>query len=138
MDKQYVVIRMSYGPDVVGVLVSEDSEGILLDDVMTIRYDYTQDGYPTMFLMKYCAVDLSFDAFFKHKDIVNVFRDPVPTLIEYYDKTISKVRRNYSKRFNPDENKYASFFDDQEDSLRDQEEIVLAMAEMFTSNTTIQ
>ena len=83
---------------------------------------------------------LSFDAFFQRKDICQIVRDPVPTLMEQHERSINRLRKNYAKAFETideveeqqfDISDYENDYDDMDD------EIFLAMTELFSSNNSI-
>ena len=138
---EHIVIRLKDGTDVMGILLNERDKGVDLGGACIIRYSMRETGYPAILLLKYCSVTRGFNVYFQREDIMQVFYDPVPTLIEYYDRTIKKIEKNYSNAY--DGGSLDSLFDyDREyetvEELQKDEEIILAMAEKFSSNTTIQ
>jgi len=142
---QHVVIRLKDGTDVIGILLNEREKGIDLSDACILRYGFKDTaGYPSIMLMKYCAVSRSFDVYFKREDISHTFYDPVPTLVNYFEKTIVKIKENYSRAFDKQDNSMMDALIDYDydydtvEEMQEQEELILAMAEKFSSNTTIQ
>ena len=137
---EVVIVRMTDGPDVIGRVMNETDRGIHLDDVCLIQYTRSEQGYPSVFLTKYCMANLSFDAFFQRKDICQIFRDPVPTLMEQHERSINRLRKNYAKAFETvDEIEEQQFeISDYEKDYDDMaDEIFLAMTELFSSNNSI-
>lgn len=129
---EVVIVRMTDGPDVIGKVMNETDRGIHLDDACLIQYSRSKEGYPSVFLTKYCIANLSFDAFFQRKDICQIFRDPVPTLIDQHQRSINRLRKNYDIAFKEEEESSLNFDDEDEDN-----ELWDAMTELFSSNNSI-
>lgn len=134
---EYTILRLKNGVDVIGVLKGENDKGIDLSDACVIHYDVGETGYPSILLYKYCQVSREFDVFFTRDSILNVFRDPIPTIVEYYQRSIIKIRSKYTRAF---ETKEHEEYDEPStiDELMDQQDLLTAMAELYSANTTIQ
>ena len=125
---EYVVVRLRNNIDVIGSLKGQNDRGVDLKDACVIHYDVQESGYPTILLYKYCQVNLDFDVHFPRDFVANVFSDPIPTLVEYYERTIKRIHRNYKKAFDESEI----------DDLENRDDIMLAMSELYSANTTLQ
>lgn len=134
---EYTILRLKNGIDVIGVLKGENDKGVDLSDACVICYGVGESGYPSILLHKYCQVSRDFDVFFSRETILNIFRDPIPAIVEYYQRSIIKMRERYTREYETVE--YDEYDDPSTvDELMDQQDMLTAMAELYSANTTIQ
>lgn len=140
-----VIVKLQFGEEVIGELIGEEDNGVILDNACLISYRANaSNGYPSLMLTKYCLVSRSFEVFFQEKDICQVFYDPIPTLVQHFERTIPKIRKNYFDHFENGveyKTKEPSTIEElfeEEGTRSEKEEMIAAIAELFSANTTIQ
>jgi len=90
----YVIIRLRDGSDVIGIMSILDENSIMLSGALSVRFGVRETG-PAMYLEKYSLFNESFDVAFLNKNIDHVFRDPLPAIIEFYNKHLIKMKKRY-------------------------------------------
>jgi len=135
---KYAMVRLKDGTDIIGEILEITERGIDIGGACIIRYSLNEDRRPTVALMKYCALVAEFNVFFSNENVLHIFNDPLPNVVEYYEKVIEKIKADYLAAF---ENKgktsnVFSLFDDVGSEKDD--DSFLALLEMYSSNTTIQ
>lgn len=133
---QHVIVRLRNNIDVIGLLKGQNDRGIDLEDACVIHYEIEESGYPRIFLYKYCQVSLQFDVHFPKDFVANVFFDPIPSIVEHYERSVKRIKRNYKRSFEIAD--YTSEEPESVEELSEQEDMLIAMAELYSSNTTIQ
>lgn len=107
----HVVVKLKTGEEVFGKMMIKNENSIDLDDAMRIRYHLNEEtGAPVMYFTKYSIFTKSFDVTIPNDCIMHVFKDPVETLIEFYETELADCKVSYKekssqkkKRYNKDE-----------------------------------
>lgn len=126
-----VMFRLISGDDVMGIKGEQDGDSVCLHNACAVRYLMTESGSPSVYLYKYCFVSQSFDATFRRNDILNEFSDLVPSLVDYYQNIVHKMRKTYGTSFTVPE-------EVEDDDGEENKEVLEAMFELYSANTTIQ
>jgi len=132
----HVIVRLRNGHDIMGILKNENDKGVDIGDACVVRYHMSRDGSPAIALIKYCTLSKSFDVWFKRDMIAQIFYDPIDELVSYYNKNLRLLKSSYERQVNHIPESYHIEQDDIESS--DEQEILLAMEELYYSNTVIQ
>lgn len=92
----HVVVKLKTGEEVFGKMTIKNENSIELDDAMTMRYHISDDhGAPVMFFTKYCIFTKSFEVTIPNDIILHVFKDPVDSLIDFYEKELFECKMSY-------------------------------------------
>lgn len=128
----HVLLRMRNGNEVMGKLVVEEENTVTLLGALTIKYMHSEDGIPQMFFSKYCLFNKSMDVVFPTDVILHIFKDPIPSLIDYYEEQLEVIQATLEKKIEVMRKKQQDISDWQK-----QEEILYAMIEKEMSDTEV-
>lgn len=95
----HVVVKLKNGEEICGKMMIKNENSIELDDAMRMRYhisDETQS--PVMYFTKYCIFTQSFDVTIPKDCIMHIFKDPVESLIDFYEKELIDCKMSYDNR----------------------------------------
>ena len=74
----------------------KNENSIELDDAMRMRYHINEETEaPVMYFTKYCIFTKSFDVTIPNECIMHVFKDPVDSLIEFYERELEDCKLSY-------------------------------------------
>jgi len=93
----HVVIKLKTGEEIFGKMMIKNEHSIELDDAMEMRYHISEEnGAPVMFFTKYCIFTKSFQVAIPNDCIMHVFKDPVDSLIDFYEKELFSCKLSYN------------------------------------------
>ena len=94
----HAVVKLKTGEEVFGRLMIKNENSIELDDAMTMRYHISDEsGAPVMYFTKYCIFTQSFNVTIPNECIMHIFKDPVLSLIDFYESELSDCKESYKK-----------------------------------------
>ena len=128
----HVLLRIRNGSEVMGKLVVEEENTVTLIGALTIKYIQSEDGVPQMYFSKYCLFNKSMDVVFPMDCILHIFKDPVPSLIDYYEEQLEVIQATLEKKIEIMKKRQQDTTDWQK-----QEEILYAMIEKEMSDTEV-
>jgi len=124
----HVLIKLTNGDEVMGKLAIKEENSLELENALTLRYSLSTDGSPNMFFTKYCLFNKGMDVTFPSDSVMHVFKDLVPSLIDYYDEQVRYIRATLEEKLGDMKKKRTS---------EEQEEILFAMFEKNYNDTEI-
>lgn len=89
---KYSILKLRTNEYVIGEIIKESEKGIDMKDVLSINYRYDEQGYPVLYFAKYSLFTNSYDVFFSRQDIMHVFRDPVLSIVKYYEMNVERIQ----------------------------------------------
>lgn len=93
----HVVVKLKSGEEIFGKMMINNENSIDLDDAMRMRYHISEDnGAPVMYFTKYCIFTKSFEVSIPNDCIMHVFKDPVDSLIDFYEKELIDCKISYN------------------------------------------
>ena len=99
----HVVVKLKTGEEVCGKMMIKNENSIELDDAMTMRYHISEDSQsPVMYFTKYCIFTQSFDVRIPNECIMHIFKDPVETMINFYEQELSECKLSYKQNPEPE------------------------------------
>lgn len=107
---KYSIVKLRTNEFVMGEIANETEKGIDMKDALTINYKFDEQGYPVLYFSKYSLFTRSYDIFLSRQDVMNIFRDPITSIVEYYELNIKRV-----KEINRDEIPMSNPNDDDDD-----------------------
>jgi len=92
----HVVIKLKNGEEIFGRMMIKNENSIDLDDAMRMRYHISEEtDTPIMFFTKYCIFNQSFSVTIPNDCIMHIFKDPVESLIEFYERELEECKSQY-------------------------------------------
>lgn len=92
----HVVIKLKNGEEIFGRMMIKNENSIDLDDAMRMRYHINEETEaPVMYFTKYCIFNKSFNVTIPNECIMHVFKDPVDSLIEFYERELEDCKLSY-------------------------------------------
>lgn len=88
----YVIIKLNTNDEVIGKLSITDENSINLKGALAIRYGFSYESDPTVYLEKYCLFTKDYDIIVDNKDIMHIFKDPVDSIVSLYVETLQKMK----------------------------------------------
>jgi len=115
----HVVVKLKNGEEVFGKMMIKNENSIELDDAMQMRYHISDDtNAPVMYFTKYCIFTKSFDVTIPNDCIMHIFKDPVDSLVAFYEDELYDCKKSYAnKKARPQSKEY------------DRDETLIAMME---------
>jgi len=99
----HVVIKLKTGEEIFGKMMIKNENNIELDDAMLMRYHISEEtDAPVMYFTKYCIFTQSFDVTIPNDCIMHVFKDPVESLIDFYEKELIECKMSYKRNPEPE------------------------------------
>ena len=93
----HVVVKLKSGEEIFGKMMINNENSIDLDDAMRMRYHISEEnGAPVMYFTKYCIFTKSFEVSIPNDCIMHVFKDPVDSLIDFYEKELLDCKMSYN------------------------------------------
>ena len=93
----HVVVKLKSGEEIFGKMMINNENSIDLDDAMRMRYHISEEnGAPVMYFTKYCIFTKSFEVSIPNDCIMHVFKDPVDSLIDFYEKELFDCKMSYN------------------------------------------
>lgn len=93
----HVVVKLKTGEEILGKMMINNENSIDLDDAMQMRYHVSdENGAPVMFFTKYCMFTKGFYITIPNDCIMHIFKDPVESLVEFYEKELFECKLNYN------------------------------------------
>ena len=94
----HVVVKLKSGEEVFGKMNIKNENSIELDDAMRMRYHISEEDAPVMYFTKYCIFTKGFDVTIPNDCIMHIFKDPVDSLIDFYEKELLDCKTSYDIR----------------------------------------
>lgn len=92
----HVVIKLKNGEEIFGRMAIKNENSIDLDDAMRMRYHISEEtDSPVMYFTKYCIFNQSFNVTIPNDCIMHIFKDPVESLIEFYERELEECKLQY-------------------------------------------
>jgi hypothetical protein len=99
----HVVVKLKSGEEVFGKMMIKNENSIELDDAMLMRYHISEEtDAPVMYFTKYCIFTQSFDVTIPNDCIMHIFKDPVESLIDFYEKELIECKMSYKQNPEPE------------------------------------
>jgi|14BtaG_2_1085337.scaffolds.fasta_scaffold04385_5 hypothetical protein len=99
----HVVVKLKTGEEVFGKMMIKNENSIEIDDAMRMRYHISDEtDAPVMYFTKYCIFTQSFDVTIPNECIMHIFKDPVETLIDFYEKELNECKMSYKQNPEPE------------------------------------
>lgn len=99
----HVVVKLKTGEEVCGKMMIKNENSVELDDAMTMRYHINEEtDSPVMYFTKYCIFTQSFDVTIPNECIMHIFKDPVESLIDFYEKELIECKMSYKQNPEPE------------------------------------
>jgi hypothetical protein len=93
----HVVVKLKSGEELFGKMLIKNENSIDLDDAMRMRYHISEEnGAPVMYFTKYCIFTKSFEVSIPNDCIMHIFKDPVDSLIDFYEKELFDCKMSYN------------------------------------------
>jgi len=101
----HVVVKLKNGEELFGKMLIKNENSIDLDDAMRMRYHISEEnGAPVMYFTKYCIFTKSFEVSIPNECIMHIFKDPVDSLIDFYEKELFDCKMSYNNNNIEEEN----------------------------------
>lgn len=103
----HVVVKLKNGEEVFGKMMIKNENSIDLDDAMRMRYHISDESNaPVMYFTKYCIFTQSFDVTIPNDCIMHIFKDPVDSLVSFYEDELADCKQSYAKKQNKPRQKH--------------------------------
>ena len=95
----HVVVKLKSGEEVFGKMMIKNENNIELDDAMLMRYHISEEtDAPVMYFTKYCIFTQSFGVTIPNDCIMHIFKDPVDSLISFYEDELYDCKKSYANK----------------------------------------
>jgi len=95
----HVVVKLKNGEEIFGKMMINNENSIELDDAMRLRYHISDESNsPVMYFTKYCIFTRSFDVTIPNECIMHIFKDPVDSLIAFYEDELNDCKKTYARK----------------------------------------
>jgi len=100
---EYIIVKTKDNQDIMGIKLNENDRVIEIEDALIINHYYDARGYPIVYLSKYCLYNISFNISIAKSNIMQIFYDPLNSVIDHYESSIKRVKKNYNKIMSEEE-----------------------------------
>jgi len=110
-----VIMKLKNGEEIVGCVLEENDEMIILQDALKINYMYQDTTVPGIYLTKYFIYLDSWDAEFNMNEVSQIFREFKPQFVSFHRTYAIGLKKRMS-----------AVFDDEKSDVSEREDIAQA------------
>jgi hypothetical protein len=111
------IIKLTNGTEIVGTVITQDSDSVTVEDPLQINYKQRMDmAPPTVFLHRFNPFAKNTTQKFRYIHILS-FAEPMDGLVKYYSATLNSIKEDVDTHVDNELNEAAKSFNDEPNDI---------------------